>query len=128
MKIRSDYPGKVFYRFFNSDDSWYWVGLFEGTISQGEEIELAPPSPYQVEFKKNGLFGEFLKTPWGSEHKPHPYDNMNVDGFHIYEDGIVAVVLILMPVGPSVPVSPMPTRRSNADSLAWRQEPARDTP
>jgi hypothetical protein len=62
MKIRSNYPGTVFFRFFKPDDKLHIAGFDEGRIHYGEEVDYDVNGfgRYQIEFKHDNLFGEFM--------------------------------------------------------------------
>jgi hypothetical protein len=127
MKIRSDYKGTVFFRFFTPDDKWYWTGVYDNTLEEGMEITVPTPSAYQLEIKKENALGEFLKTPWKWEKIAgvwvkacDPIDPYSVDGFHVYEDGTVAIIIHLFPVEESDRARPgKPTLASTPSRGAW---------
>ena len=64
MKITSNFPEKVYYRFFEKTDTGYWSGLADGWIETGKNIEWEDHNEeVKLEFKKGDALGPFIIKP-----------------------------------------------------------------
>ena len=80
MKLRSFYPGKVFWRIFNAEDTTHVIGYRDGFIEKGDTVTISHPKrQFQLELKKDWFLGSFIEqagTIW-----------LNSDNLILNEDG-----------------------------------------
>src|SRR5260221_11835354 len=61
MRIRSIWQGgTIFWRIFAASDNVLAIGLRDGLLSPGQDVEIHGPADLKVEIKRDGLFGKIL--------------------------------------------------------------------
>lgn len=64
MRLTSNYPGRIFWRTFNPDDTVYIIGHQEGVLRSGQFENINHPSGrFQLELKRDDIGGTFLNRP-----------------------------------------------------------------